>query len=255
MQKTYQKNNILFRIASADAISKFKAAQANSFLQLARKDFEFDDSAKEVVLLEFDRLSVWIYRFEKSCISTGHGAKANDQLIGIFFKSFLEELRTIENVMMEHPNIFSDTVREFTKLVHQYSGDLAQDLFYSTIGKDLSKSYIQILKFISDYLQHLLTSMHEFNNNIIRKKRRPFLSVTEYSTAVTSANMLGSFEPVAVRAQFFVAIGVRPLFVVKDYTNSNITQSVKAVLQPFGIEIVDEDVSDSNFASLSPSDS
>jgi len=72
----YQRNNITFRIASADAIGKFKSTQAHSFVQLARKELNFDEAAKETVLLEYDRLSQWIFRVERICLSSGEGRVA-----------------------------------------------------------------------------------------------------------------------------------------------------------------------------------
>ena len=181
----YQRNNIIFRIASADAISKFKEAQAHSFLQLSRKELNFDDAAKEVVLLEYDRFSQLIFKIERICLSASEGTIKND-LIDSILGSFLDELHVIENVLESHPDVFSTSVIDFTKMIHTYSSDMLRRGIHSLMNCSIEHAYSKFVIVISDYLQHLLISMHEFDSNYVKKIKPPFISIADFCIAFLS---------------------------------------------------------------------
>ena len=175
----YQRNNIVFRIASANAISKFKATQAHSFLQLARKELNFNDAAREVVLLEYDRFSHWIFRLERICQSAGEVMMAQG-LRDATVDSFDDELRVVENVLHAHPGVFSTEVIRFTKMIHSYALSMINEKF--TIDEDthIDETFAMMVQEVSNYLQHLLIVMHEFDNNIIKRNVPPFISADDF---------------------------------------------------------------------------
>lgn len=177
----YQRNNILFRIASAAAISKFKSIQAHSFGQLNRREFEFDASAREVVLLAYDRFSQWIYRVERICLSATSSGRDITTLIPSLIASFIDEQRITQTVIESHPDIFKNSVDEYVRRIHDYTARTIDSCFESLEGKKVEELYTEVVELTTKYLQHMLVAMHEFNNNCITLKEAPFISMAEIS--------------------------------------------------------------------------
>lgn len=177
----YQRNNILFRIASAATISKFKSIQAHSFGQLNRREFEFDASAREVVLLAYDRFSQWIYRVERICLSATSSGRDITTLIPSLIASFIDEQRITQTVIESHPDIFKNNVDEYVRRIHDYTARTIDSCFESLEGKKIEELYTEVVELTTKYLQHMLVAMHEFNNNCITLKEAPFISMAEIS--------------------------------------------------------------------------
>jgi hypothetical protein len=234
----YQRNNIVFRISSADAISKFKATQAHSFLQLTRRELDFDDAAKEVVLLEYDRFSHWLFRVERICQSAGEIAMS-EALREATIDSFEDELAVIENVLKSHPSVFSPEVIKFTQMVHSYSAKMIAHRFAPREDKHIDETFAVIVGVISNYLQHLLITMHEFNNNIIKKITPPFISVADFciEDAVGADRFLASLT----RAKFFTSHGFGSRFVLKDYSRHHVYDDACEFFSSNDIQLVQED--------------
>lgn len=212
MTPFYRENNIVFRIASADALSRFKKVQAHSFIQITRKDIEFGRAAREVLLLSYDRFSNWLYRMERSFLMAHHGPMSED-LKRTAFMTLIDEFNTIEEVCERHAQIFDDRIRKFIRIIHHYSSVSIQLQFNKAFELDQDKAYAKMVDVVSSYLQHLLIAMHEYNNNLLRGKN-PFICISEFS-------LLASVEPAMVvqRAKFFVEeLGADISFEVKNFT-------------------------------------
>lgn len=213
MNSTYQKNNIMFRIASAEAISNFKAAQSAAFIQLARKELGFDESAKESILLEYDRFSHWALKIEKICLSAA-GKSLGDTVIKIVSGNLMDELSIIESVMDRHPNIFNGDVSPFVKMIHHYASDIILKSFDDLVDERVDAGFLKIIDIVSNYLRHLLLAFHEYNNNIISKTDAPFVCGSGFSTETQNPN----FTPVLNRANFYIDRGVGRSFIFKNYS-------------------------------------
>lgn len=176
----YQRNNILFRIASAAAISKFKSIQAHSFGQLNRRELDFNVSAREVVLLAYDRFSQWIYRVERICLSTASSERDVQTLIPSLIASFVDEQRITQTVIESHPEIFKNQVDVYLRKIHDYTAHIIDDHFEALHDKKIDEIYTGVVDITSKYLQHILVAMHEFNNNCITHKETAFISMADF---------------------------------------------------------------------------
>lgn len=234
----YQRNNINFRIASADAISKFKSTQAHSFIQLVRKELSFDESCKETVLLEYDRLSQWIFRVERICFSAGEGY-ASDQLQMAIEQSLFDEFEVIESVMESNRDVFSDSVISFTKIIHKYSLIIICSYFSEFMKLRIDNAYTDIVACISNYLQHLLVCMHEFNSNVVLKNPCAFICVSDFS--IESADDDERFLSVISRAQYFKQLGLGVTFTLKNYSRHNVFSDALSYFQSQGFNLIPED--------------
>jgi hypothetical protein len=231
----YRRNNIIFRIASSDALGKFKTTQAHTFVQLARKDLKFDDSAKEVVLLEYDRFSHWLFRIEKICFFSDT-RQVNTFLLQTLSDLFDEEVLTIESVIDAHPDIFSKNVADFVKMVHRHLHPVILRHFRENLGKNLDVAYSSLVANMSDYLQYILIALHEFNNNILQHQSPPFLGFSGFFKDEDE-----KFLGLKKRADFFLANGIGPTFTFKNYSSISSFQEAHEALLPHGIILISEE--------------
>jgi len=214
--RKYQRNHIYFRIASADAIGKFKCDQAHSFLQITRKELSFDIPTKEAVLLSYDILSQYIFRIEKTFLAAGEGSIPLN-LRPFIIQSFIDEFKTIEAVMEAHSNTFTREVIQYMRVIHSYSRDIMFSKFTSCMSLNVSTAYSRIVFLISKYLQHLLIALHEFNNNLITRDQAPFICASEFSSDADNAK----FEHILKRLNFFTQAGCGTAFTFKNYSGKD----------------------------------
>lgn len=233
----YQRNNIIFRIASADAFGKFKAAQANAFLQLARRELNFDDAAKEIVLLEFDQFSNWLFRVERICLSAGEGFLP-PTLRSAIYESFKDELKVVEGVMDGNRGIFTEEARSFTEVVHAYTMTMLGAEFGDATLVGTPAAYANIVNLVNNYLQHLLIAMHEFNNNTIRKGF-PFVSVADF--CFSGLDSSSHFSSCLERMKFFQKMGCGSVFILKNYTSHEIFDAANDFLAVEGFTLLKEE--------------
>ena len=232
----YQRNNILFRIASSDAISRFKRDQAASFMQLTRKELNFDKSAREGVLLEFDRFSQMIFRLEKICCAVGEG-EMSAHLRTTMIESILDELTTIETIMLKHEEVFSDTSLEFAKLIHKYSVDLLLSQIEKASDGPIDMVFSKVVEIISMYLQHILLAYHEYNTNIINSSDKPFINISAFNIN----ERIKSFVPEQSRITYFSKYNCGTAFTLKNYTDENIFSDVVEHFKALNVTITPED--------------
>ena len=242
----YQRNNIIFRIASADVIAKFKRDQASSFLQLVRKELNFDVSAREAVLLEFDRFSQWIFRTERICCGAGEGV-ITPHLFTAIVESLLDELSVIETIMDKHDDVFTPVSCEFSKLVHSYSSDKILSKLKTLSNERIDVAFCSAVNVISEYLQHLLIVFHEFNVNIARTSDEPFISVSSFTL-----NLLDpTFDAETARILYFSKHNCGRTYTFKNYTDTNLFGIAVDYFDSLGyLMIPEEEHSPSDFSPL-----
>ena len=212
----YHRNNITFRIASSSALAKFKNMQANAFSQLTRQDIAFDSASKEVVLLEYDVFSKWLYGIEKYLLSADERTDVTDFLKREVFDSYKQNLLIIENIIEQHKDTFSDNVLEFTKLVHDYMTGFVKLAIAKKVNAIPAKAFGQIATILTCYLEHMLICMHEYNNNCVTKREHSFISLND-SCLHFRANEFNELEPLIQRINFFKKHYALNSFMFKDY--------------------------------------
>jgi hypothetical protein len=233
----YLKNNLIFKIASADAISKFKNVQAQSLLQISRKDLNFNDSTKESVLLEFDRFSSVILRIEKF-LSSNEDRMISSSLCQVIFDSVQEEFSTIETTIINNPNIFKNGIYDFVKLIHSYTLYHYKPVIEESLSYSTSRSFELFINKINNYLQHHMVCIHEFNNNLVLRSERPFLCITDFCINIHE------YQPIEnvllKRAQFFILRGSPKHFILKNYTDNEIFNNLASTFAYHEISLQEE---------------
>ena len=213
----YRENNINFRIASACAISDFKSAQAHAFLQVCRKEFDFNLSSREVVLLSYDRLSKWIMNLEKDFVME-EGVDLPTTLQQSTLLSIMSEFEKIESICMDNQHVFTPQI------------------IFEELGKVMrnnpARAFVAVANLLSEYLQHVLISMHEFNNNVILGKD-PFICISPFCLPKTSAK----FVALQTRAAYFKSVTQEDCdFLLKNYTSVDVTEQTINTLSSMGIK-------------------
>jgi hypothetical protein len=233
----YHKNNLVFRIASATAISQFKAAQAETFVQLSRKELKFDESAKEIVLLEFDKFSHWILSIEKIFIAADN-KRLSSELRKSILESFKETLEETEKIVDHNIDVFTPQVSAYSKLIHEYALAALLAEFNAALKNNPNRAYERVVSQISNYLQHLLACMHEFNNNVITKQTPEFLSCSDFCHTINSHGW--GMVPLLSRADYFYKLTEKRIFILKNYGNVDIVEQVQQYMADHNIIIVPE---------------
>lgn len=228
----YRENNIIFRIASANAISKFKEVQAHSFLQVCRKEFDFDQRAREVLLLSYDRFSAWVLSTERAFLMLDDRV-ITEQFCMELLSSIREQFDSILETTTTHQDIFDAQVSEFLEIIFAYSLKVFAKEIGCYPGMQITAAFADIVHLTSDFLQHILVAVHEFNNNCV-KKQLGFLCITDFGKLGAE---LGSCSPITERAVFFRSYCSKQQFTIKNYTNDeNIVNLASENLHGVGIE-------------------
>lgn len=238
----YQRNNIIFRIASSDAIGKFKCMQAGAFVELARKDLKFNDIAKEIVLLEYDRFSQWLLRIERICLVAQEGQMSHS-LRQAIQESYREEIRVVENVLDAHPDVFCSKAVAFTRIIHEYATALMIDRMNESMNEPVDRAFEQVVMLVTNYLQHILMSMHEFNNNQLLKRKPPFLCLVDSIVNINTGD--DRFQTMILRANYFKHLGCGNTFALKNYASHDMFEDARDFLAKSDINLIRE-IADEN---------
>jgi hypothetical protein len=226
----YRQNNVEFRITSATAISSFKATQAHSFLQITRKEFEFSLCSREVVLLCYERISQLLLQLERDFINE-ELHKPSQKLTAHVFKLFMEEIEGVLKTSRNYPDVFGD-VTELLDVIIDYSQQIMGSAIVTAMNANSAKAFTNITQLFSEFLQHILISMHEYNNNVVQKKN-PFICVSRFSLLAKSPR----FISLSSRAQFFRDLLGNQTFCLKNYTDEPLNDEVIEALATHGIVV------------------
>jgi hypothetical protein len=228
---SYRENNIIFRIASADAISKFKEVQSSSFIQINRKELNFDLKAKEALLLEYDRFSQLIVKLERLMLMDDM-YQISPALRKLIVQLIIDEFDSIEEISITHKRSFSSDITKFLRAIHQYSKPIMLVSLEEALELPAEKAFSTITRYLSEYLQDTLCALHEYDTNIIKAKA-PILSYSEFSHLAACSDSV----PIIHRANYFLKLGVEPTFELKNYVNSQIDQRVYSDLIKLGVKL------------------
>jgi hypothetical protein len=231
MALSYQRNNIIFRIASSDAIAKFKSIQAHTLIQVARPDLHFDECTREAVLLEYDRLTQWVLRVERLLLRN-HDHYLNEGGVKALIHNLSDELHGTEDIIDEHPEVFSIGVSQYVKLIHGYSFKQLNEEITGAFRETTERAFSSMCDTLARYAQSFLSSLHEFNNNLIVKQDPPFISICEgdpIQEEVSAARQ---------RCAFFLNQGTEREFVLKSYTtDATLIDEVTTALVESGVSV------------------
>jgi hypothetical protein len=239
----YQRNNILFRIASASAISKFKSIQSHSFVQLTRRELCFDESAREAVLLAYDRFSQWIFRAERICLTVAaHTEIVSSELTNSFSASFLDEQRVILSVIESHPEVFPKSIFNFVKLIHTYMGAFIEQKLLAFEDSKIDVFFLEVTDLISKYLQHILVALHEFNANMVIQDDKQFISIADFPY---DHNVC--VEQCIKRLEFFARSVPNKVYELKFYGDcgeekNEVVSQLRIASQSLGVTLKEESV-------------
>lgn len=242
----YQKNNILFRISSSEAISKFKNSQAIVLLQLVRKELDFEQGAREAVLLEYDRFSTWVFMIERLYLVQNSRA-VTDKLRQETLETFCNTVSDIEGIMQDNTDVFSQEIIEYVKILHDYSKNIIEHQFNRILQNTTSEAFSQCVKVVDLFLQHMLVSIHEFNNNT-RSSARPFLCATDFFDGYDRTDSTAA--QLTARGKYFIKNHGCKNFEFKNYSSEDLLGSLTIKLATKGISIYPEkmvEVIDSGF--------
>ncbi len=227
----YRENNIIFRIASAGAISKFKEVQSHSFIEINRKEFEFDTKSKEALLLEYDRFSQLIIKIERlMLIDDVHALSPGVKKF--ILQLLMDEFDSIEEICATHKTVFAKDIGDFLSNIHDYSRPLILQNTGSALELSGEKAFPLITQLLSDYLQHTLCALHEYDTNIV-KRAAPILSYSEFSHLTAGSDNV----PIVHRANYFLRHEVEPSFELKNYVNSQIDPRIYQKLVKLGVKL------------------
>lgn len=232
----YRQNNIEFRIASAGAIGKFKINQAHTFIQVSRKEFDFDTSSREVVLLSYDKIFNWLQMVERMFLEEEKNVPSA-VLIENIASSFEIVSFSIKQTCVDNPTIFGGYLTELLSVIHDYAViDIQAAIKFRTQGISSGCAFTAVAETVNDYLQQVLLAMHEFNNNI-RLRKEPFLCISGYSLLPKPPG----FTSIIKRAEFFRShLGDEAVFLIKNYTNEDLSYPVIMALWNLGVSAMTE---------------
>jgi hypothetical protein len=227
----YRENNIIFRIASADAISKFKEVQSHSFIQVNRKEFDFDTKSKEALLLEYDRFSQLIMKIERLMLMDDVH-ELSQPLRNFILQALVDEFNSVEEICATHRTVFSPDITTFLSMIHRYSRCICTDWAKAVLQLGGEKAFPALTIMLSDYLQHTLCALHEYDTNII-KRNQPILSYSAFSRDAAGMELV----PIVERANFFLRQEVEPNFELKNYVNAQVDSRVCSRLLKLGVKL------------------
>lgn len=217
--KQFTQNNIDFRIVSSNAIASFKASQAFDFNEVVKNKKNFNPAAREVLLLLYDYWFRFLMRTEKLFLFLDENEPPQiliPQLIGNA-KYLMEE---VEDVLLSHEDLFDNDLVGFVKNYHSFTFKIIQFFITEHLeeGKTVYRAYPFLVQLISMYLQLMLFSLYEFDNNIIQR-HEPFLSYTLVCEKVIEAGVC--VNPLVERAKFYFDKFKITNFVVKNYVKDS----------------------------------
>ena len=213
----YKKNNIHFRIVSAAAIAEFKKSQSESFLQVVRKDLSLCECTREMVLLEFERMSQFIFGVERIFLNNAE-RYLPPAVKNVVIELLNREFNKINEIMIAHPEVFPRKMQNYAQIIHEYALSLISVNLETLLTNRADNAFKGMVECLIKYLQHVLIAAHEYDNNIV-KGHAPFISYCRMSPdSPETVNIL----PVIARTHFFMSNGTIPKFVIKNYSGDDV---------------------------------
>ena len=221
------KNNIHFRMLSSSIIATFKTKQAQDLQQVTRLDVKFAEPCREVLLLEYERVSRLLMALEYVCLKNGSDI-VSASVIEDILSRVSRGISTIETVIAEHTDIFAD-IGDFVQFMHSQAVPYVKDSIQANL-KDSSAdtAFIAIARVLTDYMEHVLLSLHEYNSICYRSVDTPFICISNFDKANKDV-------PVNTREQFLKTKFNIPDLEHHDYT-TKIPEELKAIFASDNVE-------------------
>ena len=155
-------NNLLYRIASSSAISRFKMSQTATLKELYKNpDIEFSDDAKEILILKYDVWSQFVYTLEQFLL-VERGASA-DAIIE-FCNSIVSEIEEYYNDTLMNDDKVGLNIRYiqlWTKIHHNLKELLFEDIKTDIKNIVLEASTDMVNAHVFDHIiTHLADILH-----------------------------------------------------------------------------------------------
>lgn len=153
----FQSNNIEFRIESSKAIESFKNVQSFQLGQLVNGRFHFSQERRELLLLEYDICTRWLYEVEHSIIE--NSTIDLDVIVELAVKSH----ETINKIIDDNNDKFD---RDFTIIfneIHHYSfNNFIYELKRIPTGK-ICNFFRDMVNLVILHMNNSLIELHELN--------------------------------------------------------------------------------------------
>jgi hypothetical protein len=94
-------------------------------------------------------------------------------------RHLVDEFDGVIKTARNYPEIFGD-VPELLDVIQDYTQHIMANVIVTAMNAPSAKAFTNITQLFSEFLQHILISMHEYNNNVVRR-RTPFICVSRFS--------------------------------------------------------------------------
>jgi len=234
-------NSIDFRIHSSKALEKWKNVQAFQLNQLINGRFYFGQYQREILLLNYDLWSKWLYQIEAFCIEVSNKKKqpitdpSDIEFISAITKKVHE---CIDRTIAENPEYFNE---QFTK-VWSAQHDNMREYMFNKIGTftgiSINTFFTACVDLITDIMQHSLIEIHEIDSLCNSNKNScgniPFLIVNDFNEkAFQKFGKCLISERLAAYKQFFEIDEI----CVKNYTEDPIPCGIADRIETMGVKI------------------
>ncbi|MBK7107480.1 MAG: hypothetical protein IPH62_19610 [Ignavibacteriae bacterium] len=185
----YRKNNINFRILSSDVLQRFKKRQFLVFNELYSKKYDFLETSKEILLLQYDQIFNFILYVETLFLRSYTNISKNIEAIKIQFEKTSQN--TI-NCIRSNTDTFLPEIAETWIAVNELDVKFIEEMLNDYIKNKKSDSILDnfdfLGKLILEYMSNLLYTIHEIDylvknqdNISIENEIPPFLSFTNFA--------------------------------------------------------------------------
>lgn len=158
---TFQSNNIDFRIVSSKAIEQFKNVQSFQLSQLVNGKFFFSTRRREILLLEYDLYTKWLFEIENLIIESG--------FIDLdIILELAEKTQLIMNTVMINNNEYFDS--KFTNIWKDIHCNILDSMSYmikEINTSDINLFFTQLVNLVITTMNHTLIEIHELNSIMI----------------------------------------------------------------------------------------
>ena len=240
-------NCIDFRIHSSNVLQEWKKNQSFQLGQITEGKFFFSADKKEILLLQYDLWSRFLYEIENYIIELMnlHKEKSTDiikkedidNIVGLAKKTF----DVYENAICTNINHNFD--KEFSNIwlhVHTKTNKMIISQLKSLLGYSYIIFYTMITKFLSKMMHYTLMEIHEINSLFALKesdinKKPPFLIVTTLDETYNKFYKISlTYERYMVYKEFF---DMSKLY-FKNYSNEKIDIQTFEMIENEGTEIL-----------------
>jgi hypothetical protein len=181
-------NSIEFRIHSSRALEKWKNVQSFQLNQLVNGRFYFEQEQREILLLNYDLWSKFLYEVENLCIELS-GKKADTTISKEEVKFIVSLAKKVfamhDTVVARNPDKFNIEFTEIWNRQHQIVNQLILEKLKSYTGISFNHFFTRTVDLFTTVGIHALIEIHELDFLMKRRDNNltgvPFLIVNEFN--------------------------------------------------------------------------